>query len=199
MEAVRGAVLARRDVAERSARRYRVLPYSASVLLLGLLVHLGLQLRARVLALRRRAEFEHVVADVSTGFISSEPAEIEARVEEALARVAERVGADRAYLVFAGAPPQAYKWGADDAVYPAGWPTRALALSARLDPPGQQASCLAHTHRIAPGSERSAFASAGVRAWMAVVKTAAGGGSSSRSSPPGSRATAWAPRRRARR
>src|SRR5260370_41888934 len=107
----------RRDLAERSrARQYRILLYSASLMLLAALAYLGLQLRARAVALRRRAAFEHVIAGISTRFINSQHHEIAEHVENALEKLAGCVGADRAYFVMAGEPRQIYQWsrgGAD--------------------------------------------------------------------------------------
>lgn len=174
-EAVRTAVLARRDEAERSARRYRVLLYAASVLLLGLLVHLGLRLRARALALRRRAAFDRTLADVSTGLIGTAAAEAGAQAERALARVAERVGADRAYLVRAGPPRQEYAWSAPGTAFPPEWPAGALALAGRL-PPARDGVI-----RVVRGGgepfdvTRDALATAGARGWIAATRTDAGG------------------------
>ena len=57
--AARALIMKRQFTARESARRYRVLLYATSLLLLGTLVHLGLRLRARAIDLRRRAAFEH--------------------------------------------------------------------------------------------------------------------------------------------
>ena len=60
---------------EAPARRFRLLLYATSLLLLLALVYLGLQLRARALLLRRRAAFEHVIAQNSTRLINCPPGE----------------------------------------------------------------------------------------------------------------------------
>lgn len=176
-EAVRASVLARRDAAERTARRYRVLLYAASVLLLGLLVFLGLRLRARALALRRRAAFDRTLADLSTGLIGTAAAEARTQAERALARIAERVGADRAYLVCAGPPRQEYAWSAPGMAFPAGWgPARALALAGRLRP---AADGIIRVVRGERGSRRAggadALDAAGPRGWLAAVRRDEGG------------------------
>lgn len=175
-EAVRASVQARRGQAERSARRYRVLLYAASVLLLGLLVHLGLRLRARALALRRRAAFDRTLADVSTGLIGTAAADARAQAERALARIAERVGADRAYLVRAGPPREEYAWSAPGVAFPPAWPAGALALAGRLPPPAREGVI-----RIVRGGgepvdvPEDALAAAGARGWIAATRTDAGG------------------------
>ena len=57
-DAVRALIMKRQFAARASARHYRVLLYATSLLLLGALVYLGLHLRGRAIALRRRAAFE---------------------------------------------------------------------------------------------------------------------------------------------
>ena len=174
-EAVRAAALAERRASEEAARRYRALLYAASVLLLGLLVHLGWRLRSRVLASRRRAAFERMVADLSTGFISSDPAEIGAHVEGALARIAERVGADRAFLVLTGDPPRTHSWSSAGCIYPSGWPARALSLAARLEPAEDRVFSFAAADLGRSAGERRAFAAAGVQGWIAAARTSENG------------------------
>ena len=97
------SLIVKRQLAERAkARQYRLLLYAASLMLLAALVYLGLQLRARAVALRRRAAFEHVIAGISTQFINSQRHEIAEHVVSALEKLAGCVGADRAYFVVAG-------------------------------------------------------------------------------------------------
>ena len=93
-EAIRTLVVARQLAARASARQYRLLLYVTSLLLLGVLVHLGLRLRARAMALQRRAEFEHAIARISMRFINSQHYDITAHVESALGELAACIGAD---------------------------------------------------------------------------------------------------------
>ena len=104
LDALRGLVLAHQGASRTTARQYRILLYVTSLLLVGLLVHLGLQLRARSRALQRRAAFEHVLASVSMRFVNATPEDIDACIEQALGDMAECVGADRAYFLMSGAP-----------------------------------------------------------------------------------------------
>ena len=53
LEAVRSTILAIRTAARQSARHYWLILYGTSLLLLGLLIHLGLQLRRRAVRLRQ--------------------------------------------------------------------------------------------------------------------------------------------------
>lgn len=129
---VRSMILKRRVAARESARRYRLLLYATSLLLLAALVHLVLRLRARTLALQRRAALEHVIASVSTGFVKSKNEDIAIDVERALGELAEIIGADRAYFVLAGDPIQSHQWARPGFELPPGWPRRALDLARHL-------------------------------------------------------------------
>src|SRR5262249_18067915 len=143
--AVRALVLKHQHASREGARRYRLLLYAASLLLLGILIQLGLRLRRRTLALRHRAAFEHVIASISTRFIDAQSHEIVARVEEALAQVAELVDADRAYFLLPDTPTRCHSWCRDGAAFPPGWPDQAMVLSTRLD---QSADGIVHVPRV---------------------------------------------------
>jgi hypothetical protein len=69
-EEIRALVSYHQSAIEATAGRFRLLLYLVSILLLVVLVYFGLQLRARALALRRRAAFEHVIAENSTRLIN---------------------------------------------------------------------------------------------------------------------------------
>src|SRR3954451_21427227 len=92
-------MLAHQAVSRATAQKFRLLLYATSVLLLGLLVHVGLRLRSRALALRRRAAYEHVIARISTCLIDTQPHELDSQIHKALGELAELVHADRAYIV----------------------------------------------------------------------------------------------------
>jgi hypothetical protein len=81
---------------ETSARRFRPLLYATSVLLALALIDLGRRLRGRVVALRRQAAFEHLIAEQSARLINCPPAETKARLEQALAEFGRMIAADRA-------------------------------------------------------------------------------------------------------
>ena len=94
------AQFARSHIAsESSAQRFRLLLYVTSVLLALALIDLGRRLRARAVALRKRAAFEHLIAEQSTRLINCPPAETKARLEQALAEFGRTIEADRAYVV----------------------------------------------------------------------------------------------------
>jgi signal transduction histidine kinase len=132
-DAVRSIILKHQLAARVSARDYRVFLYAISLTLLGVLVYFGLQLRARAIALRRRAAFEHVIARISARFIISQQDEIAGHVKCALTALAGCVGADRAYFVVAGKSIEAYQWVGTGAALPEGWPERALDLASSFD------------------------------------------------------------------
>ena len=133
-DAVRALIMDRQFAARAKARQYRLLLYATSLLLLGALVYLGLQLRARAIALQRRAAFEHVIAGVSMRFINAQPHNIDAGIARALADMAECIGSDRAYFVSSGAAPRQHIWCRPGISSPPDWPQRAMALTARFEP-----------------------------------------------------------------
>jgi signal transduction histidine kinase/CheY-like chemotaxis protein len=132
-EAVRSSLLKRQLASQASAGRYRVFLYATSLFLLGSLVYFGLKLRARAIALRRRSAFEHVIAGISTRFINSQHHDIAEHVESALEKLAECIGADRAYFVVAVESRQVYRWSREGVELPKAWPVRALQLASRFD------------------------------------------------------------------
>jgi signal transduction histidine kinase len=129
---VRSLIVKRQLAARVSARRYRLFLYATSVMLLGALAYLGLQLRARAIALRRRAGFEHVIARISTRFINSQQHEIATDVKWALQELAECIGTDRAYFIVGAEPVKVYRWSRGGAEFPPGWPERAVDIASRI-------------------------------------------------------------------
>jgi hypothetical protein len=99
-------ILARQARSRATAREFRVLLYAASLLLLGVLVHLGLRLRGRALTLRRRAAFEHLIAGISTRLIDAQPHEIGGQIDLALAEQARVLrSGGKACVATWGEPP----------------------------------------------------------------------------------------------
>ena len=168
-EAVRAIVLAHQQASRATARWFRLLLYATSLLLLGILVHLGLRLRRRTLALQQRAALEHVIAGISTRFIDAPSSEIGALVEQALAGLAEFVGADRAYFVLPRTPPSVHAWCREGAVFPPDWPDRAVALSMRFSPAADGIIRVPQVDRLRPGSDRDDLAAAGLQGWVCVA------------------------------
>lgn len=167
-DAVRARLSAHQQKLRLAARRYRFLLYATSVLLLGFLTYLGLQLRARARDLVRRARFEHLIAGISTRFINSQPQEIGLHVENALGQLAHFIGADRAYFVVAGTPPVVYAWYGIGITYVPGWPEQALALSARFTPTEEGVIHIRSVQRLSPGTDRTLLTNLGMQGWACV-------------------------------
>jgi hypothetical protein len=95
---------------EARAKAARILLYLASVLLLGYLAYLFLRLRAnaralaeRSSALQARVTFEGLVTEVSAHFINLSPDRVDQGIIQALARLGDFTGVDRAYILLSGA------------------------------------------------------------------------------------------------
>jgi signal transduction histidine kinase len=165
-EAVRALVLRNKSAAETAATRIRYVLCAISLLLVGMLVHLGIRLKSRAAALRRRAAFEHLIARISMHFINSPPREITAHAERALGELAACISADRAYFVIAGQPSQAYKWCGDATAFPPGWPENAIAVSSRLAEKQERSIRIHSVAKLPPSEQRDALCAAGVRSWL---------------------------------
>jgi signal transduction histidine kinase/CheY-like chemotaxis protein len=167
-DVVRSLIVKRQLVARTAARQYRLFLYAISLTLLGVLVYFGLQLRARAIALQRRADFEHVIARISTRFINAQRHEIAAHVECALGELAECIGADRAYFVGAAEPLQVYQWLRSGAAFPKGWPESALNIVSRFD---QGDDGIIHIPRVRPLGAYGAMnllVDAGLQGWLCI-------------------------------
>ena len=164
-EVVRSLIMKRQRAAQASAGRYRLFLYATSLLLLGALVYLGLQLRARAIALRRRAAFEHVIAGISMRFINTQPQTIDAGIAQALADMAECIGCDRAYFVSSGAAPRHHVWSRPDLSSPPDWPGRALALTARFERSADGIIHVPRVDRLAIGDNKEACVALGLGGW----------------------------------
>ncbi len=164
---VRSLIVKRQLAARESARRYRLFLYATSVTLLAALAYFGLQLRARAIALRRRAAFEHVIARISTRFINSQHHEIATDVEWALGELAECIGADRAYFVVAAEPIRVYQWFRKGAEFPKGWPERALNIASRFDR-GDDIIHIPMVRRSRSCDTMNLLVDAGLQGWLCI-------------------------------
>jgi signal transduction histidine kinase len=168
LEAIRTQFSDHQSVVEATAQRFRLLLYLVSLLLLVLLAHLGLQLRARAYALRRRAALEHVVAKNSTHLINCPPAETEARLKQVLGEFCRAIDGERAYVVLIENPIRVVAWSADGIAYPPGWPDQALAVSAQLGAARTGIVTVPDVAALPPGDVKGVLAAAGVRGWACV-------------------------------
>jgi signal transduction histidine kinase len=168
LEEVRALFSDRRSAVEATAQRFRLLLYLVSLLLLVILVHLGLRLHARALALRRRAAFEHAIAENSTRLINCPPAETDARLKQVLGELCRAISVERAYVVLDENPTRVHAWSADGTAYPPGWPKQALTLSARLTTARPDIVTVPDAATLPPGTVKDMLAAAGVRGWACV-------------------------------
>jgi signal transduction histidine kinase len=168
LEATRALFAFHQASIEAMAKRYRLLLYLASLLLVVALVRLGLRLRARALALRRRAIFERVIAENSTRLINCPAAKTTERLKHVLAELAQAIGVERAYLVLAENPTRVHAWCADGTTYPAGWPEQALALFARLGGKESDIMTVPDVAALPPGDAKKILEASGVRGWACV-------------------------------
>src|SRR5271167_2142687 len=171
LKALRTMILTRQTASRTTAREFRVLLYATSLALVGVLVHLGLRLRARAFALQRRAAFEHVIAGISTRLIDAQPHEIDAHISRALAELAEHVGADRAYLLIScRLTSRVHRWCKEGISFPPGWPDQVPALVARFSTIGEGIVYIQNVDRLSPGADKDALAAAQLRGWVCVSK-----------------------------
>jgi signal transduction histidine kinase/CheY-like chemotaxis protein len=172
--ALRTLFLKQQVASRTSARWFRLLLYVTSLILVGVLVQLGLQLRRRALALRRRAAFEHVIARISMRFVSTQPEDIDILVEQALAELAECVGADRAYFLLADPSVRTYAWSREGGDFPPGWPEQAPDLMARFKPTLAGIIHVPQVRRLPPGEGRDACVALRLRGWACASSTVGG-------------------------
>ena len=172
LKALRTMILTRQAASRATAREFRLFLYVISLVLLGVLVHLGLRLRARALALQRRAAFEHVIAGISTRLIDAQPHEIEREIDRALAELADFLGSDRAYLLVSGNITRLHHWCRKGTVFPPNWPDRVPALVTQL---GGIPEGIIHIPSVAglpAGASRDVLAAAGLRGWLCISSLA---------------------------
>jgi signal transduction histidine kinase/FixJ family two-component response regulator len=176
-ESIRALVLAHQAASRATAQKFRLLLYATSVLLLGLLVHVGLRLRSRALALRRRAAYEHVIAGISTRLIDTQPHELDSQIQQALGELAELVHADRAYIVTSCERVRINKWCREGITFPSDWPDRASAVMARLGVTAEGNLHIRRIDRLQPGTDKDRLVAAGVGSWACVSNMGKGGAS----------------------
>ena len=107
--ALQDAYLDHHGQIEARAEVFRILLYVASVLLLAYLAYLFLRLRAnaralaeRSGALQQRVTFESLVTEISTHFINLPADQVDREIIQALARLGDYTGVDRAYILLFG-------------------------------------------------------------------------------------------------
>jgi signal transduction histidine kinase len=168
LEEMRGLFSNHQSAVEATAQHFQLMLYLVSLLLLITLVRLGLKLRTRALVLRRRAAFEHVIAENSTRLINCPPAETNARLNQVLGELCRAIGVERGYVVLDENPTHVNAWCADGTAYPPDWPDQALALSARIGPAGPDIMTVPDVAALPAGDIKDTLTAAGVRGWACV-------------------------------
>jgi signal transduction histidine kinase len=168
-DSVHALITKRQLTARAAARKNRLLQYLTSLLLLGGLVYFGLLLRARAKALRRRAAFEHVIANISMRFIDSHGDELRGHVENALEELAGCIGADRAYFARQTATARdVYRWSREGVHVDEGWPARALDLAQRFDGGEDVIIYIPKVRPSYPHDVMNLLDEAGIRGWLCI-------------------------------
>lgn len=168
VRAARASILAQQQKAEATAAVYRFLLYATSVALAALLIGFALQLRRYVTALRRRIEFEHILAATSVRFIAAQASNLDEQVGGALALLAAWVGASRSYLVAPGTPPQSFLWSQTEA-HPANeWCSAVAAVAREADVARTGAVFLSDTRKSRAGAAYASLVQAPVAGWVCV-------------------------------
>jgi signal transduction histidine kinase len=165
---IREQILERQRIDQTRARRARYALIATSLLLLALLAQVAMQLRARAQSLRRRAAMEHLIAGISTRFISSRPHETDTLIEQALTELAHFIAADRAYFLVSDGQARLCKWCGPNNPFPPRWPEAALALAreVRVNSEGViEVHQAGEAHRPAV---KDALAAAAVTTWLCV-------------------------------
>ena len=168
LEETRALFFNRHTAAEASAQRYRLLLYATSLLLVVALIDLGRRLRARAVALRKRAAFEHLIAESSTRLINCPPGETGSRLERALAELGKAIGVDRVYVALAETPVRVYAWSNDGSPYPSGWPEAALTLPEQVEEVALGIVAVPNVALLPPGNPKTKLMTFGVQGWACV-------------------------------
>ena len=173
-ETIAHEIMARQEALEVKARRFQLLLYAASIVLLIVLFDLARRLRARVRAIQRRSAFERLITEISTSFINARSQDTPDHIEAALARLADVFGADRAYALLAGPPVRVNAWCRQGTDYPFGWPQHALELADRIAGPEEEPIALASTALPPPRDDDEVLARQGLEEWLCVPRMSGG-------------------------
>jgi signal transduction histidine kinase len=163
---LRSIVLNRQLASRNAARRFRLLLYAGSVVLLGILIGFGLKLRARARALRHRAALEHVITGISTRFINSEPHQVVTHVETALSELGEFFGADRVYILLVDPPSRAIKWSRQETKFPTDWLQRANRALPAFSGATNGVVYVSRVDHLPASPLRDALSTCRIRSWM---------------------------------
>jgi signal transduction histidine kinase/ActR/RegA family two-component response regulator len=173
--ALQEAYLTQHGRAEARAERSHLLLYLAAVALLAYLTHLFLRLQARL-------TFERLIAGIAAEFVGLPREQTAQGIRQGLARLAEHLGADHAYVLLPdahyGAGGRTLHWRCDGgAATSDGWPASILAICERLNrsAPGSQVIRVRRVAALPPGPDRTTLEALGVCSWLCVPLRRTGG------------------------
>jgi signal transduction histidine kinase len=159
----------RRLAAKKGAEPYRYTLYGVSLLLFGSLMYAGIGWQSRTRILKRRVEIERAIAAISTRFINSRPHEIGPLVQDALAEIAQWMGADRAYFVAVANSSNAYTWCRSGQQFPSGWPDAAPGVAAGLERDADGVIQVHDVSKLANAGASYALRGAGLHGWLCIA------------------------------
>lgn len=164
-EALRSMIVKHQVASRRDARRDRGLLYLTSLIMVAFLVQLGVRLKSRAEALKRRAAFEHVIAGISMRFINARPQDIDGEIERAVRDLADCIGSDRAYFVMSGPTPRLHVWHRPTLPPPPGWPAGAIDLATRVGTDTDGVVHIPCVSRLPSGAGKSRCLELGLGGW----------------------------------
>lgn len=170
VEPVRVALLARQATILARGDAVRLFLYAIALVLVGLLAWAGVQLRARIDALRRRGAIEHVVATISLRFLDTPSWKMAAHLELALQELAHCFGATRSYFIVPGTPELTVAYARGGPPLPPDWSRDAVEHMAGA---GLGDGGIVHIEdcRVAcGGASPSNLASSGVVSWLCIAR-----------------------------
>ena len=169
---IREMILERQRAGEIHARHSRYTLLGISLVLVLLLLYVGARLRSRARALRQRAALEHMIAGISTRFISAQAHELASVAERALGELAEYVRADRAYFHgnprVPGRPAFTFCWCRPGVESPPRWPEKAMALIPHFELTESGTLDIRSIELLPPSEHKDVLAAAGVGAWFCI-------------------------------
>ena len=135
---LRDAVLSRQAAIQAVAQRSRYVLSGISGVLIILLIRLAFMLRARAQALRRRANFERSIAEMSARLSDPSGAIGDRQISKALAALGDAAGADRVSAVLGPDPAADYRWSRHSDAGDPGWTRDVEALMLRHSGPAAE-------------------------------------------------------------
>lgn len=169
VEPLRAALLARQATIAAQGDAVRLFLYAIALVLVGLLAWAGVQLRARIKALHRRAAVEHVVATISLRFLNTPSWKMEDHLRLALEELAHCFGATRAYFIVSGTPLTSVTYARGGPRFPANWSRDVLD---HMEEAGLGDNGVVHIEdlRVACVAKPANLACSGIASWLCIAR-----------------------------